>query len=523
MLNVWPVVYVDFQGANTPVACSVDALETEPVAVDDLTVKWGRSGYYDRVAAAELSLTMWDGSGEWARRIRDNRALGTNIQVMWESEDTRTGKRNRGTLYKGLTTGVNAKRMERTNDDGEHFWEISLTAHDPLSSLGNIYPLPGKFGAGRFHERATWIQGLLQYGGIVINGIVYQSAYANAAVAPLEVGKDSAAELLNGFFDSMSGDSYTYAPDYNAIFQTERHDGDFNTFLASFSDEIGAVMVSSADSTVNNRVRPGIAISGCTIDVGDAMEITATPDTDINRVETTYNVWSDADKEWQDTVTSTESIPTGQPRRIFSNDCWFFEPAPAGDNGRGLIRLQHRSLWERARAEGRRPKHPDMTFHAGKEFPTERVLKWWLTTYEDARPGFINGDESHRWMMSGERDWSPIVSPLGGTVTYNGDDGWTIDVNVQWSHNRTTITPMVWGNLQQIQWRAGEDSYPWWWDIIGLPHPDPKPVGMPTPERDVYWGAPADDSEQYRMDKSVKWSDLKYLDNGAREIKDLLE
>lgn len=523
MITVWPVIYFDFQRSGVPVSGDIDDLGEVPVVVNDMTVEWGRSGYFDAVDPARLKMRLWDSTGEWARRIRDNQALGTHVQVMWEAEDDDTGKRNRGTLYRGLVTGVQATRMQRTDDSHEHYWRIDLTAHDPLSSLGNIYPLPGVLPTQRLFQRIAWLKGLMDYGGIPVNGIVYQGAYERASLPALEVGKESAKELMDMAFEAMSHDAYTYSPEYNSVMQCERHDGDFRTFLASFSDEIGGVLISSEDSKVNNITRPGIAISACSVTVDGDIQITATPDTDINRVESTYRYVDTSDWEVKDQVQASEQITVGHPRRLMSNDCWFQAEPVAGDPTRDLIDLQHRSLWDRCRGEGRRPRHPDMRFHAGHKFATERIMQWWIQTWENARPGFINGDEAHRWLMSGDRDWSPIVSPLGGTVTYNGGSGWDMDLTVQWSHNRVSVTPMVWKNLQQFRWSAADDSYPWWWDLLGLPKPPAKPVGTATPDRDIRWGAPDHESTQYRFDTSVTWSDLKYLDNSSKAIKDLLQ
>lgn len=522
--TVTPSVYFDdLTERSSRVACKADQIGQAPVVMSDLEFKWGREGYYDSIDPAECKMTLWDSTGDWARRIRDSKALGTHVEVKWEARHPdRPGYYTHHVLYRGLVTGVNARRLERTDDQDRHIWEIRLTCHDPVSSLGNIYPLPGVLPAlDRLAYRRNWIKGLLEYGGIVIKELDFQPAYGNALMVPYEVGKESALELVTKMYDSMSLDAFSYIPTLDGIYQAERHDGDYTTFLVSYGNNRGAVLISTNDAFINKRTRGGLGIPGCSLEVDEGMELEATPDTDINRVETTYKKRNDKG-EWVDHVISAENVSVGQPRRVLTNETWI-TPPDGDDVSRGMLELQHRSMWERAREEGRRPRHPNIRFRAGKEFPTLGALQWWLQTWEDARPGFINGDEAHRWMMDGDRDWEPIVSPLGGTVTYNGHDGWHIEMTVQWSHNRRTVTPITWSKLQQMQWTTESDPVPWWWEIIGLPTPPPRQVGTPTPERDVRWGEPDGDTGEYRFDTSVTWSDLKFLDNTAREIKDVLK
>lgn len=510
MITVTPWVELD----GLRVSCDTSLLGSAPVVMSDLVIQWGRDGYFDAADPARCTVVLWDSSAQWPVRIRDSRALGTKVQVKWSATDTDTGAVvvSEVVMFTGSVSATEAHRTERTDATGRAVWEVTITATDPTAALGNVYPLPGVLAAGETMDtRKQWLMGLASYGGLSVSDIDYQSGYAPAQCKPVEVGKDSALSCITAFYDSMSKDAWTYDPEGNAIRQCERHDGDFTTYLASFDDSRGAVLVTATDTVIDNITRPGVALSACSLRVEDGITITATTDTDINAVETT---WSDPLDEWTDKVAFKDSVPLGTSRRLLANDTWMTTD--------WAIELQLQSAWDRARAEGRRPRHPNLTYAAGKTFATTRLARWWTRAWEDTRPAFINGDAAHAWLMSGADDWAPLLSPLGGTVTYSGRDGWTFDLSVQWMHNRKTVTPMTWAKLQQVKWTTTSDPVPWWWDLLGLPRPPATTVGSPTPERDVYWGVPGGDAKQYRFDESVTWEDLKYLDNTNREIKDVL-
>lgn len=499
--------WLEIDGNRVP--CSAATLPTQPIVMDKFTVNWGRAGYYDQTRPARVSFKLWDATGQWAIDIRDSRALGKHVAFLWSHSVTVT-------MFRGVVAAASARLTKHTTDRGEPIWEITLTAVDPMATLGNVYPLPGVLAGGEtMEQRKEWIKGLAEYGGLVVSDIDYRSDYARAKTAPVEVGKDSALAVLTDFYESMSKDSFTYDPEANSIRQCERHANAFTTSLASFDDSRGAVLITAGDVHMDGISRPGVALSACRLNVPDGIEIDATTDTDINRVEST---WSDPLDEWKDKVAYREAVAVGQPRRVLNYETWLTDD--------WAIEQQLTSAWERARAEGRRPRHPSITFRPGTEFATERMARWWLRCWEDTRPAFINGDTAHAWLMQSATDWPPLVSPLGGTVTYTAEHGWVVNLEVQWMMDTTGVTPMVWSNLKQIKWRSESATVPWWWPLVGLQPPPPKQIGEHTPERDVYWGEPGaattEGARQYRFDESVTWGDLKYLDNTTREIKDIL-
>lgn len=503
MITVQPVIELD--GAE--LSCNPDSLGILPIGVDDMVIEWGREGYFDGGSPARMTLVLWDSTSEWAVRIRDSRALGTHVRVRWAIGSETI------TMFRGTVADAEATRLDRLDSRGRHVYAITLTVVDPTAALGNVRPLHGVLSdADTMEVRKQWLMGLCEYGGLKVSDIDYQSGYAPSRCSPLEVGEDSALDLIEQFYASQSGDAWTYDPESNKIRQCERHDWAFTTYLVSQSDTPGAVLISTSDTVIDYVTRDGVALAACDVTVPDGFTITASTDTDINAVETT---WRDPLDEWKEKKSFRDGVTLGSPRRLLANETWM--------TADWAIEMQLGSAWDRARNEGRRPKHPPIQFRPGHQFATARLARWWLRTWEDTRPAFINGDAAHAWLTSGADVWAPLVSPLGGTVRYNGRTGWDITLHVQWMHNRTTVAPMTWANLQQMRFTTSTPSSPWWHSLVGLPAPKPVTVGSPAPERDVRWGEPDTDSLQYRFDRSVTWADLRFLDNDSREIKDVLK
>lgn len=507
--------------AGRVVSCDIEQLDRLPIAMESFTCNWGRDSYFAETAPATLSATLWDATDDWATRIRDGAALGVHVIVEYQIPNVGWVPQ-----FRGIVTSAKAtQHPTRKSPNGRHVWVVSLLASDPTQALGSIYPLPGAFSAKRtMTEHRAWLHGLCAYGGLVLSGIDFdQTKYGAAKLSPLPVGQDSALELMRKFFASM-GETFTYNPESNRVRATTRMSQHFTTSLCSFDDSRGAVLITAGDfSPPTGGAVPGVGLSACELAVDDGITIEAALDNDINTVEMTREQRGTVDDEWQkgsDMRSTLKDVPNGQPIRLYSFTTDMWEHYYTAQAGYVLT-----AVFAKARGEGRKPKHPPLSYKPGKSFATERMARWWLRTTEDARPGFINGDKAHEWLMAGDASWPPLMSPLGGTVMWHGIDGWSITMNVQWMNDLTQNQPIVYENLQQLKWSSSSPDSPWWWGLIGMPPPHPVYVGEPTPERDVRYGRPeagTGEEHYYRFDESITFEDMKHLDNESREIKDLL-
>src|SRR5699024_1755722 len=146
-------------------------------------------------------------------------------------------------------------------------------------------------------------------------------------------------------------------------------------------------------------------LGGCELE-GEP-EITADPSTDINRIEVSY---SNAANEYEDETEILEEIQPGSVRRTQSFSTWLAT--------RNAVLPVVRNALERAREEGRRPRHPDFTVSPGFDFVSERVARWILATHESIRPAFISGNAAFLWLLGeAPTGYSTVYAHTGG-VTY---------------------------------------------------------------------------------------------------------
>lgn len=502
-VNAQPRLEID----GSPVSCGAADLGISPIVMDNLRIQWGREDYFSHTEPAQLSFRLWDSTGTWAERIRERRAIGARVELYW------TAPSGRRVLFRGSVAHAVATRTTRKDLTHRDVWEITFTAMDPIAAMGNVFPVRGILsGSDTMTTRANWLKGLLEYGGVKVDAIEFVPLYAESLTWPLEVGEDSALDLITAFYASLSNDTWTYDAQDNRLKQVQRLDGEFETFLATYDDSRGAVLISAGDHTPATQTvaRPGISLSACKLGIPEGLEVEATPGSALNSVEVKWKALTNG--EYVDRTSISRQQKLGEPLRTLSFESWL--------RSEGYVNISLNSAWDRAQAEGGNPKHAPISYRAGKDFPTERIARWWLTPWEDARPAFISGDALHSWLSGESTSWPPLVSPIGGELVWRGDTGWEIESRVAWLHDHSTVTPMVWANLQQLKWSTTTQDVPWWWTLVGLPAPAPVSVGSPTPEKDIRWGLP--DGTGYRFDESVTWGDLRFLDNTTRKIEEIL-
>lgn len=506
-VSVMPDVFI----GGVAVACRASALDTEPIVIRGFEIKWGRSEYMDpSVSPGSVVLTLLDTTGTWASRIRANSALGLPVEIRWQGTATDTGRRiGPVTMFRGRTSHVEARPHTLHADDGRTAWTVTLTCADRTADYGNATAGTEQWPAERMIDRAVRIRDLGISSGSGIEQVYFWPGYVDTPTSPLDVKNTTALSLLADFFASMGNDAYSYDPDANVIRQSIRLSQAMTTYLATFDDSRGAVLPVASDITVDNVVYPGVGLGGC--ELRGEPSVVADPSTDINRLECT---WQDYSTDYGDWTTILDNRDPNSPRRVMAWDSWL----AIGE----AIDPTLENVWNRAREEGRRPRHPDITYRPGKSFISERMARWMLATWENTRAAYISGNLAYEWLMGTATGYAPVVAPLGGTTAYDPEDGWTIEMHVHWIHNTTpTTTPATWTSLQQIKATTTTPTAPWWYALLGIPAPPPVTVGSPTPERDLKWGDP-ETVPGYAWDTSVTWGDLKHVPTTGTQVKDVL-
>lgn len=510
---VRPTITID----GIPVACHADALDTEPVAVSGLEIQWGRDDYQSSsVSPSSARLELIDTSGEWASRIRQAEALGRKVQITWIGESVAADAPDAEpeiigpvVMFRGRIMAAEAMPSHIVASDGRRGWLITLELADRTADYGNGFSGDQEWSRGSMIHRANQIKAIGLEAGAEIDAVYFWPGYTQSRARPMEVHGKSALTLLGEFYESMGNDTYAYDPDENVIRQFIRLSQPMTTYLGSFDSSLGAVLPVPNDIVVDERTYPGVALGGCRL-LGEP-RIVADPETDINRLECK---WQDQGTNWGDWTTVMEDVRPGDARRVMAWDSWL-------DDG-AAIDPTLANVWDRAREEGRRPRHPMITTPSSHEFVTERLARWILQTWANTRPAYIAGSLPYLWLMADEPDYSPIVAPIGGITRFDPVAGWSVDLHVHWIHNNgPAITPASWASLQQIKTTTEQPDYPWWYPILGIPIPPPVTVGSPIPERDLVWGDPAT-NPGYGWDTSLTWSDTRHIERTKTEIKDVL-
>lgn len=506
-ISVKPVVEID----GVPVACTPEALDREPVAIRGFKIEWGRADYHDSDAEpASLSLSLADATGEWARRIRESRAIGRRVVVRWRGTSTVDAEAAPVDVvqFRGRITTAHARPMDSTTATGARHWEVEISAADSTATMGAT-TIPATWPQESMLVRANRIKQAAAATGAGLADVYFWPGYVESRCAPLDTERATPLALMGDFYKSMGNDSWAYDPDANVVRQAIRLSQPLQTHLGSFDDTRGAVIPVPSDIEIDGVTYPGIGIGAC--EVAGSPEVTADPSTDINRLECKWHDYSTGFKEW---TTIKEEIPIGDAPRAMAWASWF----DAGE----VIDPTLANVWDRVRQEGRRPRHPNLTRPVSDSFPTERIARWWLQAWENTRPAYLAGSLAWLWLMGDNPAYPPIVAPIGGTTTYHAGRGYEIELRVHWIHNTTPPnTPVRWQDLQQVRTSLVAPSIPWWYELLGIPSPPPVPVGQPTPERDLTWGE-VQDGAGYRFGSSVVWGDMQHVPASGAQIQDHL-
>lgn len=496
---------------GTPVECRAAYLDTAPIAMTGFTITWGRDEYMSAATSpASGTLRLLDTTGQWARDIRDGAALGKRVEIRWTGLTTDGSTVGPVTMFRGRVQHVTATPSHVRASDRRRAWDIELTIADRTADYGNTLFDQVEWPRDTMTARAVKIRDAGIAAGSEITAVYFWPGYVNSTTWPLDAQGTSALDLLAEFYASMGNDTYAYDPDENVIRQVIRLSQPTSAYLATFDDTTGWVLPVANDITVDGRVYPGVGLDGSEL-IGTP-SIEATPATDINRLEC---AWKDQSTNFGDWTTIKEAVAPGDARRVLSWKSWLDDGVaidPTLDN-----------VWERAREEGRRPTHPEITIGPRTSFVSERMARWVLQTWANPRAAYISGDLPYLWLMADEPRYMPIVSPIGGTTSWDPKRGWAATLKVHWVHNSGSLpAPITWAAIEQIKTTTTASQDPWWWPLLGLPPSPPVTVGESLPNRWLRWGHP-DDLDGYGFSPGVTWADMRSVDSANSQIRDVMK
>lgn len=501
-----PTIYLN----GRKVACSMAALDAEPVAIRGYSIQWGRGDYHDSDAEpASIRMHLADSTGAWAEKIRTSRAIGQTIEVRLSATSDQDGGTHEWIQFRGRVSHAVARPMTNNGPLGQTRWEITLDGADRTADMGSTTVIEKEWPQEKILERAIRIRDYGKSAGSGIDNIYFFPGYLESRCAPLDTQRATPLALMGDLYRSMGNDSWAYDPDGNAVRQVIRLAQHMNVHLGTFDDTRGAVLPVVNDIELDGVTYEGIGLGAC--ELAGHPEIEADVSTDINRLECKWKDYSTNFGEW---TTVKENVTVGDSKRTMAWDSWF----DAGE----VIDPTLANVWNRVRQEGARPRHPDIELRQRKSFPTFRHARWWLHTWENTRPAYLAGSLPWQWLMGTSTDYPPIVAPIGGETSYDPWRGWTAHIRVHWIQNLSPPGIQArWQDLPQIKMTVKTETVPWWWKFTPLPQPKPKRVGERTPERDLTWGEVADGAG-YRFAGSVTWGDMRNVPPDGTQIVDHL-
>lgn len=504
-VTITPSIAID----GEKVECAPDKLDSAPLAIRGFEIKWGREDYLtSQGSPSTAQLTVIDTTATWPRLIRSNLAMGLPVEITW-SGDTGGG----GTCFRGRVTHAAARPTTIHATDNRRAWEISITAADYTADLGNVKPLPATWPRETYQARVDRISELASHANSGIENFHTHPRHRGDYVAPLDVKDESCLSLMLSLYASASFETYSYNHTTGDVEQVVRLQAPYTMSLAAFDKDLGEVSI-TADPVIYEHPQygdqqfPGIAIGSC--DAVSEAEISTIGQSSINEIQITYPAYEAGN---DDRRIVRGAIRPGDAPRVMDFESWL-ESTP-------VIEEMAAYVLEKAIGEGSRPVHPIFTLHPGHDFRSVYEADWLLTTWESLRPAYLNGDLPYWWMMDSATDYAPVVCPIGGELSFTPDSGWDVELTTQWLYNiGAPVEATDWQSLAQLKTTTSQPSYPWWYDLLGIPPPPPVTVGEPTPERDVRWGDPAS-MQYYGFAKSVMWNDLRWVDKEKTEIKDV--
>lgn len=399
-MTVQPVPTVTLGGALVAAGRAPDGTwPAAPIALDGLSVKWGRSKALDQPTPATAEVRLFDPTGVWL--AGQPRLIGTRLDLSWAAGATSR------TMFTGRITAAEVEphvvMLDNTRTEGAL---ITLSASSILTDLGNRYPPETSWPAETLAARRTRIINLCAG---PVTSITTRATWDAAPLAALDPSKTSALDHLKTLYDNCGADRYTYDPTTRGV-----------SFLARRSFPTAA----SVAHLQRDSTRSGVYITapGGQLDGG---RIAATGpasrgiDSAITRVVLTYTVG---------TGTAQVTVPLSG-----------VDESVAGVRA-ASVTTGHTDASQATAAAN------DLAALAGGEATgwTVAALRW-----NTAGRGFDDIGQALRLIGGAEtadvvflaRAWLsalgilPVFGIMGGTITYTGT-AWT----VQWTNAPVSVT-----------------------------------------------------------------------------------
>jgi hypothetical protein len=185
-----------------------------PIALDALSVSWGREAAMDQPGAATATVRLFDPTGVWAT---GRELIGQPLLLSWTATYPGETSPRRKAFFRGRVTAAKLSRRSVSNTATGGTvtgTEVELGASSLLTDLANRVPFeawPDETLEARRARVATWASG-------PVASVTVRDYWKPPHVAPVAAAdQPSVLDSLLGLYDSAGPDRMVYDPDAQTV------------------------------------------------------------------------------------------------------------------------------------------------------------------------------------------------------------------------------------------------------------------------------------------------------------------
>lgn len=394
------------------------------VAIDDLTVTWGRKAEDETVVATVATARIWVPLGDIGFT---SGLVGKTMELRWDhGATTFTFFRGRVTGYK-IGVGPRPKQAEAEFTQG---FIVTVTGSDKINGLANV-----EFGPNTLsHDDTMIIRANLikdnanNMGGLDFEGVYFEPQTVNWPCGIYDTNNTNLRQWVDAFYLAL-GNWWTYCHDNNAIRGVRRWANPGQRYWFGWVDNDGRMMVGyrPLNVTYDTITYESSFMPGRECYFAGTAELDSGTASAINTIAAHYVDHSDVEHMFV--------ITPGGPRRTFSYDSWLSTESHVNQVGNDLYTMYTTNLHN--------PKMPPITWDTslGGGFVSLENARCMTRAYENPGEIVIGGSHLNSALMANNQ-----IQANGGIIRWI-DDHWEITINPKWCGNWQKHTPITWNNM----------------------------------------------------------------------------
>lgn len=441
-----PSIRLEHPRWTTELVRYYDGAEDTPVALEALTIHWGREEWLDErkpVTADFRLLVNNDSIQTTAKFFRYRQEIPVKIAAAGM------------TLFKGYVTEVKARKTQAVDSERYIF---DVTAVDSTSEL-----FSHKSHFGKSLTNAS-VQGQLvfqKYLPELLTKFPRLKAAITTLTFPQWVQKTpvllSAPALeeitiwsyVTRLYKTLDGMGWEWNPANGEIYPQPAPTGltDLTSVLARTVRGL-EIAVDTTSATSSGDV---VELDAGALRI-DELGFTIPPRMDVGYIDA--SIFSPNERSELEEVTLTRTVGTGS--RTVSNDGLF-----SADLDKHSFEESTARFGEHAKQIGKYPELPRVRYHFTDL--DKKSAEWWLTPRQTTMLGLIQNSALFEWLSPaaayGADGYSPAVAVIGGVITFTGKQ-WEVEQNLVTVPAEGTVVdnPVTYSTLNEARYTIGNYS-----------------------------------------------------------------